>query len=316
MISALSLIGRFGRQTLILGLIGGLALPDLAEALRPWVGGLIIVLLIVTSMRVGAAAAFGSLDRLGPALARIAGFQIALPLAVLAVFAASGVVGMAIPLALVLMLAAPSVTGAPNFAIMAGADPEPGLRFLVLGTAFFPLTALPVLLFLETSVQGPGSGFRQAAELALAILLSVGAGFALRRLFPLVARPSSRRALDGVAAILLAVVVVGLMSAVGPVVRTAPMTLAVWLLAAFSANFGLVLATFWLARRLGFSDPLATAIYAGNRNVALFLVVLPEAVSAPLMLFIGCYQVPMYLTPYLVSLLSRAGTIGINDPNT
>jgi ACR3 family arsenite transporter len=29
----------------------------------------------------------------------------------------------------------------------------------------------------------------------------------------------------------------------------------------------------------------------------LFLVALPETVTAPLLVFIGCYQIPMYLTP-------------------
>ncbi len=103
------------------------------------------------------------------------------------------------------------------------------------------------------------------------------------------------------------------MSAVGPVARSDPVELLVWLSAAFAANLGLVLATFLIATRTGLADPIPTAIYAGNRNVALFLIVLPEAVSAPLMLFIGCYQIPMYLTPYLVSVLSRLAGKGPAD---
>ena len=42
------------------------------------------------------------------------------------------------------------------------------------------------------------------------------------------------------------------------------------------------------------------AIGAGNRNIALFLVALPPEVLAPLMIFIGCWQLPMYLTPVLL----------------
>lgn len=44
--------------------------------------------------------------------------------------------------------------------------------------------------------------------------------------------------------------------------------------------------------------PLALA--AGNRNIALFLVALPAEVMAPIMVFVGCWQVPMYLTPVLL----------------
>ena len=51
---------------------------------------------------------------------------------------------------------------------------------------------------------------------------------------------------------------------------------------------------------------LATSIYAGNRNIALFLIALPDTVAAPLMIFVGCYQVPMYLTPILLSRLNKA----------
>ena len=42
------------------------------------------------------------------------------------------------------------------------------------------------------------------------------------------------------------------------------------------------------------------AIGAGNRNIALFLVALPAEVMAPLMIFVGCWQLPMYLTPMLL----------------
>ena len=51
------------------------------------------------------------------------------------------------------------------------------------------------------------------------------------------------------------------------------------------------------------AGPLALA--AGNRNIAIFLVALPPEVLAPLMIFIGCWQLPMYLTPMLLPRLYR-----------
>lgn len=42
------------------------------------------------------------------------------------------------------------------------------------------------------------------------------------------------------------------------------------------------------------------AIGAGNRNIALFLVALAPETLAPLLVFIGCWQLPMYLTPILL----------------
>ena len=47
------------------------------------------------------------------------------------------------------------------------------------------------------------------------------------------------------------------------------------------------------------------AIQAGNRNIALFLVALPPEVTDPILIFIGCYQIPMYLTPMVMARLYR-----------
>lgn len=301
--SALAWAGRNGRYILIAGLLGGLLLPNLAEGLRPWIGELVALLLFVTGIRVGAKSAFGGLTDLRPTLTRILLLQTALPLVVVGIIAALGVGHWPIALAVSLMLAAPSLTGAPNFAIMMGHDPAPGMRLLVLGTALFPLTALPVLLILDPGGEGAFGALRLALGLLAAILASVGAGFALRRALPGLGKPSARDALDGCAALLLAVVVVGLMSAIGPLLRADPLALAGWILVALTINVVLVVATLRLALRAGWSIPLPTAIYAGNRNIALFLIVLPENVAVPLMIFVGCYQIPMYLTPMLLSRL-------------
>jgi hypothetical protein len=46
-------------------------------------------------------------------------------------------------------------------------------------------------------------------------------------------------------------------------------------------------------------------ICAGNRNIALFLAVLPEATMRDLLFFIGSYQVPMYMTPLVLGRFYR-----------
>lgn len=292
-------IGARGRYCLIAGLVAGLALPGLAEALRPWVGELITLLLVVTGLRVGARAAMGSLQDLRPALVRIGALQVALPMTALAVFAALGWLEVPLAIAVALMLSAPSVTGAPNFAVMLGQDPAPGMRLLILGTAVFPLTALPVL----TVLSGTGAGaIGQAALLLVVILGAVGLGFALRAGRPALAARND--VLDGIAAILLGVVVVGLMAAIGPLVRSAPITLLGWILAVMAIHLSQTLTALFVTRRFGGQMAIPTAIYAGNRNLALYLIVLPPDVAAPLMIFVGCYQIPMYLTPMILARLT------------
>lgn len=295
-------LGRQGRYCLIAGLVAGLLLPTVADALRPWIGVLIATLLIVTGMRIGAGAALGSLRDIGPALLRIGALQLLLPLAAISTFSLLGVLDTPIALAVSLMLAAPSVTGAPNFVAMVGLDPAPSMRLLVIGTAAFPLTALPVLAILQVG-ETATVALAQSAQLLITILISVGFGFALRHALPSLGQKRSVAALDGLAAVLLAIVVIGLMSAIGPLARTDPVSLVGWMTAALAINVTLVTATLFFLRRRGSARAEATAVYAGNRNIALFLIVLPEAVAAPLMVFIGCYQVPMYLTPLLLSQL-------------
>lgn len=305
MLNGLAWLGLHGRYCLIAGLLAGLALPDLAQALRPWIGTLVLLLLVVTGIRVGARAAVGGLDDIWRSLFAIGILQVLMPILALVGFSAMGILQWPIALAVVLMLSAPSVTGAPNFAIMANQDPAQGMRFLVLGTLLFPATALPAFLILDLTSSSAESASLLALKLLGSILGAVGIGFTVRAVFPTLGSAYKSNVLDGIAATLLGAAVVALMSEVGPLLRTDPLTLAGWIIVVTGINFGLVATTFLALRNKGKSLPIATAIYAGNRNIALFLIVLPESVYTPLLIFIGCYQIPMYLTPFLVVRLAR-----------
>ncbi|WP_170783341.1 hypothetical protein [Ruegeria lacuscaerulensis] len=301
MVSALGWLGQQGRYCLIAGLIAGLLTPGLAEFLRPWVGVLVVLLLLVTGIRVGAKQALGVQSDLTATVLRIVALQAVLPLIVIVTLAALDLLHFPLAMAVSLMLAAPSLTGAPNFAIMMGQDPAPGMRILVIGTALFPITALPVFLILDPAGGGVLSGISLSLGLLAAILVSVGIGFAIRHLLPVMGQPREQGALDGCSALLLGVVVVGLMSAIGPLLQTEPLALLLWLMAALAINFVLVSGALLVSNWARLDMSIPTAIYAGNRNIALFLIVLPEEAAAPLLIFVGCYQIPMYLTPILLA---------------
>jgi ACR3 family arsenite transporter len=105
----------------------------------------------------------------------------------------------------------------------------------------------------------------------------------------------------------MAVMVVGLMSAVGPAMRSNPTALMIALAAAFAGNFGQQILMVAALRGRAPEQLIAPAgISAGNRNIALFLTALPASVTDPVLLFIGCYQIPMYLTPVLLGRLYRS----------
>ncbi len=261
---------------------------------------MIAALLFVSAYRIGPRATFGTQLESRQSFLRIAAYQLAAPLLALAALHATGLATTPAGIALVLVLAAPSVTGAPNFAIMMGGDPTRAMRLLLLGTALFPLTVIPVLWALP-AIPTMGGVLTGALRLLVVISAAVGLAFLLRRDRPL--NPPAREAIDGIAAILLAVLVIGLMSALGPALTERPGALAAWLAFAFVLNFGLQI----VAYRLDPTRNAGAAIVAGNRNIALFLVALPPDLTDRLLLFIGCYQIPMYLTPLVMARLMRSG---------
>ena len=304
MTTALLAIARHARAVLVAGLVAGLALPDLAAALKPWIAEFVLALLFVAALRVGACAALGALGDLGGALAATLALQVATPLAMLLALAAVGATGP-VATGLVLMAAASPISGAPNLTVMTGNDPAPALRQLVVGTALLGVTVVPVF-WLARDLGDAASVARTAGALLLSILAAGGLGFLARAALLRDPGTEAIRAIDGLSALLMAVVVVGLMAAVGPAITAAPGLLALTLAAAFAGNIGLQLAAAAALRGRAPERLVAPlAICAGNRNIALFLVALPPETTDPLLLFIGCYQIPMYLTPILLGRLYR-----------
>ena len=270
----------------------------------PWLPGVIAVLLFLNALRIGPRAALGSGAEVGESVRLILIYQLAAPLVVLAVLLALGLADTAPALAIVLVLAAPSVTGAPNFTTMLGRDPAQPLRLLLVGTALFPLTAIPVLWAIP-EVETFADVLNAALRLIGVIAVSVGVAFAIRLFVWRAPGETGRGALDGASAILLCFVVVGLMAEASPTLASEPMTFVWWLIFVLLLNFGLqTLAFVGLHGRN--ADAVGASIVAGNRNIALFLVALPPETTAPLLLFIACYQVPMYLTPLVLRPLYRS----------
>jgi len=299
-VNPLAVIGRNGRWCLLAGLVAGLTLPGLATALRPWLPEMVAALLFVAALRIGPRAAMGGLGALGHTVRTVLVYQLAAPLLALALVAPLGLAASPAGLALVLVLAAPSITGNPNFTILMGRDPAVALRLLLIGTALFPLTVLPVLA-LSPAAPTMGGAALGALRLILVILGTAGVAFAIRHFLWRAPDETQSATLDGVSAILLGIVVVGLMSAAGPALRHSPLEFAAWLGFAFAVNFGAQLLAY---RLMPVADELrertGISIVAGNRNIALFLVALPPETMDALLLFIGCYQIPMYLTPILL----------------
>ena len=300
----LHIAARHGRWCLVLGLVAGLFLPGLAEALRPYLPLMIAALLFLAAFRIGPDSIWHGLRSDFSTIKLVAVFQVAMPLTILGLTHVFGVAGTTAGLAAILVFAAPSVTGSANFAMIMGVKPEAALRLLLVGTALFPLTVLPILLLIsEINV---GNVLSASVRLIIVIGVAGGLAFLLRRgRWQSLTRPQEQ-SIDGVSAILLGVVVVGLMSAVGPMLVSTPLSFAMWLAFATALNIGAQLLVFnSVAKKFAVEDRGSVSVVAGNRNIALFLLALPSEISFELLSFIGCYQIPMYLTPLLLGRMYR-----------
>lgn len=296
---------RYGRTLLVGGLVAGILLPSLAVQIRPWLQELIALLLFLAALRIGPRQALGALKDI-PVISAVAlSYQILVPLTFVAVFALSGNLHTPLATAIILMASAPSLSGSPNLTLMVGGDPAPALRLMVVTTALLPLTIIPVFYWVP-ELGSPAEILAASGKLLVVILIATISAFALRRVFNLSPTPATINAIDGCSAIAMAVVVVGLMSSVGASLTGNPAEFVKWLAAAFAANFGLQLTALYIFKKTSLTvERTPFAIIAGNRNIALFLVALPNEAIEPILLFIGCYQIPMYLTPVVLRGLYR-----------
>jgi len=305
LLAALEWCGRQGRWVLPIGLLCGVFLPWVAGPSRYLLTPCIWLLLCIATVRLsrrGLAAEAITVSRRVSSVASlivlVACAQLALPVAVFYVASA-----VDLPevwrMAATLVAAAPPISGAPSLVLLLRGDGALALRWLVAGTALLPVTCLPALLLLFSD-HAPVALVWPAFKLLLLIASATLVGWLFNRVSQLRGTYSSHEALDGAAAITLAVMVVGLMSALH-----APDThvgdLLTMLMLAIAVNVGLQIVGASCAKTI--KRPQAQTITAGvalgNRNVALYLTVLPASFIEPLLLFIACYQIPMYLTPLL-----------------
>ncbi|MDU9003433.1 hypothetical protein [Sedimentitalea todarodis] len=297
----LLLATRYARPVLVAGLAAGIALPGPAQVLSGWIPEMVVILLFLGALRLSPT----DLRALGSGLPRAAWFvlvgQLMLPMTVLAIAFALGAAQSPVTLALVLLACAPPIVSSPNIAAIMRLDVPTAMQLMVLGSVLLPVTVLPVFWFmpaLGSAEQILGATLR----LVLTILLAGGGALLLRRIAFTDTGPQTLQRIDGLSVLALAIFVIALMASVSDAIATAPATFVFWLVIAFAANFGTQIVMLGLGR-----DPVsgARAFVAGNRNVSLFFVALPPELTAPLLVFLGCYQLPMLLTPVLLARLYR-----------
>ena len=208
-------------------------------------------------------------------------------------------------LAATLVAAAPPISGSPNLVMLLRGDGNFAMRWLMVGTAILPLSCIPIL-YLLFPAQSASTMLRPSLILLSLIVGSVVLAILVLRFSNKRQVEFSSEALDGASAIVLAVMVIGLMSAVHKP-ETTMLAIGEMLLLAIVLNGGLQTLGVLVAKVLKSEKPttITQGVVLGNRNIALYLTALPAVQIEPLLLFIACYQVPMYLTPLIGDLFYR-----------
>lgn len=301
----LHFLARHGRLVLVAGLIAGIALPGLAKILQAYIPEAAALMLFVMALRIGPREALGRLSEIRASLSAILFFQVVMPVAFALAFKLAGF-GGPVADAIIILAAAPPISGSPNLVLLTRNDPAPALRLLITGTALLPVTIFPAF-YLWPAFGDAGAVL--ASSLRLMVLIGGAALLAFTIRAFLLPKPSQKslKSIDGLSVLVMALVVLGLMADFGPAISERPGDLALTLVAAFGVNFGLQIIIFMTSGAAGLRDNRAAyAISAGNRNMMLFIAALPVALTQPILLFLACYQVPMYLTPLLLGKLYSA----------
>ena len=286
---------------LVAGLIGGLLWPGAAGLLRPHLTELIVALLFFAALRVQPGALGYRRAALAHDLAVVGTLQFLLPVVIAGLFGLAGWTGPEATM-LILIATASTIAGSPPIAQMLGLSGSMALRLLVTGTLLLPVTSLLPLRMAFGSAED-FELLRPALALAAIILIASAAAALVRRTLLRDLTPHGDHALGGITAIVLAIFVLALMDAVQPALLADPLRVA-WALAfTCLVGFGLQVAAALVYRRIfpeAFREAGAIGVVAGNRNIALFLAALPASQMDPLMVLVGCYQIPMFLSPIVM----------------
>lgn len=307
---ALEWSARRGGALLAVGIFVGLFTPPLAAALRDVVTPVVATLMTLVLLRVDPAQLLATLRRPLLVSALLAWLLLACPLLAWAVARAAGLDG---PLgaALVIMATGCAATSSPAFARLVGLDGELSLVVAVLSTLLVPFTAPPLalgLLGVDLAISVGGLMARLALVVGLPLLLSL----AIRRVAPEGLLDRWGRAVDGAVVLLVVLYGFGVMDGVLARLLAEPSFVLGGVALAFAGSFGLNAATAMAFAPSGRRAALSAGLLSGNRNMALYLAVLPAATDARVLLFFALCQFPLFLSPFLLrpvygALGTRAG---------
>lgn len=297
-------MGRHATALLPFSLLVGIVFQDLASAMRPLVGPLSTLLLMLALMRTDWPRVRALLRRPALALALSTASLVAVPLVVWPFWSLMPIWHGLIA-ALCLSAMAPTVISAATTATFLRLDNSLALLIALITNFAIPLTLPPLALWLLNLDLHIGVGALSLRLLAIVVVALIGAVVLRAWLGPDRLRHNAER-IDGLSIAALIVYAIPLMDGVVARGLAEPAELGGFVAASFAGalltNAVMVLGCLpFLDRR----SALTAGYCAGGRNNALLMAVLPAAADPDIFLFIAAVQVPIYVIPTLLQPLYR-----------
>lgn len=299
----LALSARQASLLLAVGIFGGVISPGLARAFSSFITPNVFAMMTLVLLRVDIPGTLAHLRR-PVRVAAIVAFQLlACPVLVWAVSSPLGL-DRGITAGVVIFATGCAATSSAAFARMVGLDPELSLVTSLATTFLVPLTAPPLALLLLGIDLSIGMGAFMG-RLALIVGLPMLVSLVLRRLIGPTWLARWADAVDGLLVWLVVFYGFAVMDGLGARMAADPAWVVQAVLAAFIVDYGLNLVTAGTFAGFGANVAASAGLMSGNRNMALYLAVLPTTTDPRIALFFGLCQFPLFLSPFLLKPLYR-----------
>lgn len=297
--NGLGWIGRQGTRAVAASLFLGMALPQLAEAARPFLPVAVFALVTFAFMRLDLAAVRARVARWKLLAWTVAWTMALLPLVIGLALRLAGIAAAwpEYALAIYITTAAPPVMSVAAFAAIMRLDNALCVTMLILCMLVTPVVAPFVAgLTLETAL--PLDTVTLAVRLGLLLAGALVAASLLRRLVGLAAISRNSELIDGVNVVILFVFAIAAMDGVALAFYQRTGLAFGILVSSFAVALLQVGVTMLAFRGLERVEAFTIALGAGIRNMGLFVAALGAAVPEFTWLYFGIGQFPIYLLPY------------------
>ena len=289
---------RKGSVLLAVGIFGGVVSPGLARAFGSFTAPDVLLMTTLVLLRVDLGRTLAHM-RQPWRVAGIVGFQMLVcPVLAWLVVMPLGL-DPGIAAGVVIFATGCAATSSAAFARLVGLDPDLSLLATLVMLAVVPLTAPPIALWLlgiDLSISTPAFMARLLGVVGVPMLVSLG----LRQLIGRAALDRWGESVDGLLVWLVVFYGFAVMDGLAPRLAADPAWVLQALVAAFAVDYGLNAATTLALARWGIRPAATAGLMSGNRNMALFLAVLPATTDPRITLFFGLCQFPLFLSPFLL----------------